>query len=136
MGIKCCNNANIQFVPFIRSSLYFFFLFSRIIVLFNYLILHGFLIPFLCFICSCQHFLLHFFHYSLLLLPFLSLSFVTSSFVTFSLLYIAYFRFLNIFYVYILVCIDLKAFSRRLLHRTQKYTRRSEVFGISLSTPY
>jgi hypothetical protein len=46
IGTKSDDNANIQFTPFIHFSLHFFFLFSRIIVLFAYFILHGLFIPF------------------------------------------------------------------------------------------
>ena len=116
---------NILFTQFVKFSLYFLFLFSRIIFLFACSILHGFFIGFFCFLSFCQHFFfLYFFQPSHLLLPFLSVS-VTSFFLTFSLLLIAYFHFL-IFFLRVYSCIyRFQTFPSCLFPGTQKYTRQS-----------
>ena len=88
---------------------------------------------FLCYLSSCQHFcalFLSFFSNSSSV--FVSLFFVTSSFVTFSLSFIAYFHFFK-FLLRMHSCVyRFKNFPRPLFHRTQEYTRRSEVLRISL----
>jgi len=110
MGIKCYNNANTQFAPFIHFPHYSYFsIFSyyHSVCLFH---LTRFLHPFFMFSLFLPTFFAS-------LLPdfsppsiFVSLFFVTSSFVTFSLLFIAYFQFLNFFCLCILVFIDLRLF--------------------------
>jgi hypothetical protein len=105
MDIKCYNNVNTQFAPFIHFSLYSCFCFlvlpfclptSSCTVSSPPFYVFSLPANIFCFISSSR--LSFFFH------------FFTSSFVTFSLSLIAYFRLLNIFCLCILVFIDLRLF--------------------------